>query len=423
MNSNQEVNVKDQLPHAREIEIDVISSVAANPDWWVHISHLSGEHFTDPEAKEAFRSMSQLKGEGREWVSKHDADVPRWLTMGQFIASTFVLEEMVKRLEDTYVLRTGYIKAHEIAVASMQGEVEQVERLTADLVLPTRRGLGYTVEEVAGGMIDEWGSLRGQVVSTGYPLIDSKQILKRREGFGLAARPSMGKSQLAFQIAHNIVKAGGTVLIWSGEMDRRNMVHRLAGSMVGYSRWEVEGSMDRENSYQRALAEIASLKGMVIEDSPTLTSMDVWSLARKVKQEYNALDLVIVDHIRLLRDKNETERHRLGDITRNLREIAKDLNCTSMMLIQLNRASENRKDKKPTLSDLRDSGEIEENLDVVSFIYRDAYYTARDNGSENQSGLVDFYALKNRNGKLWGGQPLYYRDSGPSFVEVERRLT
>ena len=106
-----------------------------------------------------------------------------------------------------------------------------------------------------------------------------------------------------------------------------------------------------------------------------------------------------------------------------MREIAKELNCTAMMLIQLNRASENRKDRRPTLADLRDSGEIEENLDVASFIYRDAYYTVRDAKTEGatQDGEVDFYALKNRDGKLWGGKPLYFSERGPRFTEVERR--
>lgn len=407
-----------ELPSNRPLERDVIASLAVSPSWMEYARDLTPEHFTDPEARSAISEMTRLRSEGRGWIDNpQDGEIVKWFTMGRQMAASFEFEEAVRQLQDVLVLRTAYLKGRELVVAAMKGEVGEVEALSEKIELPNRQRFGHTVEEIVADLTDQWGTMDNEIVPSGYRYF--QKVLKRREGIGLAARPSMGKSQLAFQIAHNIVRAGGVVVVWSGEMHRFEVAHRVAGSMVGFSRWELD-VMGREDTYQKALAELAALKGLIVEDKK-LTSMEVWNLARRVKQEYGRLDLVIVDHIRLMGDRHEQERHRLGNITSNLRRMAQDLDCCSMMLIQLNRASENRKDKRPNLADLRDSGEIEENLDVVSFLYRDGYYTYRERESTDQSGMAEWYALKNRNGKLWGSDnQLYYSEQGPTFREVKR---
>ena len=405
------------LPNERKLERDIIATLAATPGWWEYIRGITVEHFSDIEARAAYNKMSLLKTQGREWLTEHDA--VRWIVMGRQLSSSFELEEAAKRLQDVYICRAAVISAQKIAKEAYGGNTSEVERLVSELSLPSRGGAGKGADELAAELIADWGSLDKRTVKTHWSLLDNKNILKRREGFGLAARPSMGKSQLALQIAWNVVSGGGTVYVWSGEMDRYNCVGRIAGSMAGASRWDIEGSEMDELEYQKKLARIAEVPGLIIEDKP-LTSLGVWSSARKIKKD-RGLDLIIVDHIRLLTDKHDAERHRLGNIVRNLRDAAKELDCVSMMLIQLNRASEGRQNRRPTLGDLRDSGEIEENLDVAAFLYRDAYYKARDEGKQDQSGVVDFYCLKNRNGKLWGGKPLYFHEQGPRFTQVEQR--
>ena len=403
----------DQLPNNRPLEKDVIATLATYPHYWEYCRDLSPEHFSDAQARQAFTEMAMLISEGRGWMeNKGEGSMIKWFTMGQQIVTTFQFEEAVKTLIDVNVLRVAYMKGRELVMASIGGDVNEVEALSEAVSLPSRRGSGHTIEEVVAEVTDQWGQMDNEIIPCGFPYFN--KVLKRREGIGVAARPSMGKSQLAFQIAHNIVRNGGVALVWSGEMHRFDVAHRLAGSMVGFSRWEFS-SMGREEAYQKALGELAGLKGMVIEDRK-ISSMELWNLARRVKQEYNRLDIVIVDHIRLMGDRQNEERHRLGNITSNLRRMAQDLDCSSMMLIHLNRASENRKDKRPTLADLRDSGEIEENLDVASFIYREGYYTYREREADNQSGAAEWYALKNRNGKLWGHKnALYYSEQGPLF--------
>jgi replicative DNA helicase len=269
--------------------------------------------------------------------------------------------------------------------------------------------------DIASGLYDDIGKTDADVVQTGFHRLDAAGIVRRQESMGVAARPSMGKSQLVFQWADGCVRSGGVALIWSGEMSGMHVGERILGARSGVAFREANEA-EKVSRISDALGDMLQVHGLYVIDH-RMTSMDLWSAAQKLRQREGRLDMVVVDHIRLMSDKNNEERHRLGAITKNLRDMGKDLDCAVIQAIQLNRGPEMRKDKRPGLGDLRDSGEIEENLDVAAFIYRDGYYSTVETGG-SQSGKAELYAKKNRNGKLWGAGLWFDAEHGPRFREM-----
>jgi len=407
-----------EIPHNKDAERSIIASITMTPHYWELARGLTPDHFLAEDAREAFGQIREMSENGRSWL-EGDHDVSGWLLMGRTVMTHVQFEEQISRVEEAYTCRVGFLQAQKLAKASLRLDANQVEAIASEVKLPARGSEGVSVAKIAVDLYDKIGQGMVDVVEIGMSRLDRHGIVKRKEGFVLAARPSMGKSQLAFQWADHVASSGGVVVIWSGEMDRENCVERMAGARSGISIREAK-TEDEINRVSHSLARLAGLENLIVYDQP-MTSVDLWGQCRKVRDQFGRIDLVIVDHIRLMTDHNEAERHRLGSITRNLREIAKEMGCAMVMCVQLNRAPENRENKRPGLGDLRDSGEIEENADVVSFIYRDAYYEGRENGG-SQSGPVEVYAKKNRNGKMWGGSVLYFdEDRGPRFVELDGR--
>ena len=274
--------------------------------------------------------------------------------------------------------------------------------------------MGRPINEIVADLYDRIGHYDEEIVKTYFSNFDKIGILRKREAMGLAGRPSMGKSQLAFQWGGNITLNGGVTLVASLEMAEQEMVARIVGAMSGQSLRDAK-SQNEIASVSGAMSRLMKNKNLIVIDQD-MTTHDLWGIAHRVRAEFGYIDLIIADHIRLFTDRADQERHRLGSIVHNLRRIAKDMNCAVVPLIQLSRASEHRKDRRPGLGDLRDSGEIEENLDVASFIYREAYYSK----DENQSGETEVYAQKNRNGALWFTKVWFDAIHGPRFAPITK---
>jgi len=214
----------------------------------------------------------------------------------------------------------------------------------------------------------------------------------------IAARPSVGKSSLAFQIARNMAAAGKKVIYFSPEMTRRELWAKAACGILEISLKDFfvnniskkqEGDLikvgaDLMNTYEDRL---------MIDDRARLTSEDIWKAVARYQPA-----AIVVDHISLLSDKGENEIKRLGNITWQGKQIAKTYNIVSIYLQQLNRNTEqqSRKDKRPTMADLRDSGETEQNADTITFIYRPDYYEVGDPKLLSETELI---IAKNRNGE------------------------
>lgn len=214
----------------------------------------------------------------------------------------------------------------------------------------------------------------------------------------IAARPSMGKSTLAFQIARNIASSGKKVIYFSVEMTRRELWARATCGVL-----EIPlKSYLTNNLTKKQENELVDIAGdlmnayedrLLIDDRSRLTSEDIWKAVATYKP-----DAIVVDHISLLSDKGDSEIKRLGNITWQGKQIAKTYNIISIYLQQLNRNTEqqSRKDKRPTMADLRDSGETEQNADTVTFIYRPDYYEI---GEPKLLSDTELIIAKNRNGE------------------------
>jgi len=214
----------------------------------------------------------------------------------------------------------------------------------------------------------------------------------------LAARPSLGKSGLAMTIAYELgVRRGRSVGVVSLEMSRDELLQRLVAMHTGIDTRQVEGQVRRSDPrILDALGEISKAP-IAIEDSAMLSVMDVRSKARRLAS-IRPLDLLIVDYLQLLiGDTHAMNRvDEVSRISRQLKLLARELQCPILALSQLSRAVEQRASKVPQLSDLRDSGSLEQDADIVIFIYREEVY----NEEAEQSGLADLHLAKQRNGPL-----------------------
>ncbi len=216
----------------------------------------------------------------------------------------------------------------------------------------------------------------------------------------LAARPSMGKTALALNIAQYIAfHERHCVAIFSLEMSKLQLVNRLLSleSRVEANKIRIGDLKDSEwESLIEGAADVANSK-LIIDDTPAITVSAMKSKCRKYKQEKD-LKLIIVDYLQLMDSdgKDESQQRKISEISRGLKSLARELNVPLIALSQLNRGVEQREDKRPMLSDLRDSGAIEQDADIVMFIYRDDYY----NHDSPEKGVSEIIIAKQRNGPV-----------------------
>ncbi len=218
----------------------------------------------------------------------------------------------------------------------------------------------------------------------------------------LAARPAMGKTSFALNIARNAaVDHGVPVAIFSLEMSKEQLSMRLLTAEARIDSARLRGGFFSKDDWNR-LTDAASLFGhapIYIDDSPDITAMDIRAKTRRLKME-KGLGLIIIDYLQLMRARSAGERRDLeiSEISRSLKSLAKELNVPVMALSQLNRMLEQRSDKRPMLSDLRESGALEQDADIVAFIYRDEVYN-KDENNPNR-GKAEIILGKQRNGPV-----------------------
>ncbi|MDB4107324.1 replicative DNA helicase [Bacteroidia bacterium] len=222
----------------------------------------------------------------------------------------------------------------------------------------------------------------------------------------LAARPGMGKTAFVLSMARNAaVIANKSVAIFSLEMSSMQLVKRLIASEAELSSEKIRSGKLEEHEWQQLHTKISTIEDakLVIDDTPALTVLDLKAKARRIHRK-RGLDMIIIDYLQLMRSEegNKSAGNReqeISYISRSLKGLAKELNIPVIALAQLSRAVEQRQDKRPMLSDLRESGSIEQDADLVTFIYRPEYYgvTQDEEGNDN-TGLTEIIIRKHRNG-------------------------
>lgn len=253
------------------------------------------------------------------------------------------------------------------------------------------------------------GSITG--ITTGYTDLDRMTSgLQRSDLILLAARPSMGKTALALNIAMNAVKSGASCALFSLEMSKEQYVQRIISmeSMVESNKLR-SGNLEEED-WNRLLSTMSTISSynVFIDDTASISMFEMMSKCRRLKME-KGLDIIIVDYLQLMSDgSNTTNRQQeISNISRGLKALARELNCPVIALSQLSRAPELRQDHRPIMSDLRESGAIEQDADVVMMLYRDEYYHKEES---EKKGITEVIITKQRNGPVgtvelaWIGQ-------------------
>jgi len=239
----------------------------------------------------------------------------------------------------------------------------------------------------------------------------------------LAARPSMGKTALALNFAHNIaVQSSQPVLIFSLEMSKEQLVDRLLAMESGVNAWALRTGNLTDADFEKIGQAMGTLSEaqIYIDDSPGITISDLRTKARR-EAHRRPLGLIIVDYLQLMsgpnRYGNDGNRvQEISEISRGLKGIARELNVPILALSQLSRSVESRSPQIPQLADLRESGSIEQDADVVAFIYREEYY----NPDTDRKKLADIFIKKHRNGPV-GGLELYFDNERQRFHSVDTR--
>ncbi len=239
-------------------------------------------------------------------------------------------------------------------------------------------------------------------IATGYHDLDEMTSgFQRSDLIIIAGRPSMGKTTFAMNIAeHVVMKSKLPVLVFSMEMPGESIVMRLLSSLSRIDQLKIRTGRIEENDWPRVTSTVGLLSEapMYIDDTPALSPTELRARARRVSKEYGKIGLIVVDYLQLMQvpGSGENRTNEISEISRSLKALAKELEVPVVALSQLNRGLEQRADKRPVMSDLRESGAIEQDADLILFIYRDEVY----NENSPDKGIAEIIIAKQRNGPI-----------------------
>jgi len=341
--------------------------------------------------------------------------------------------EYVAIVRDKALLRRVAQAASEITglVQEGLGEAGDILELAEQKIYAVRRGqsaqdmvpLRVVLPDVLD-RLDEMNSSASHLpgLSTGLSAVDQKITgLNKSDLILLAARPGMGKTSFALNVALNVARASGkTVAVFSLEMSREQLAMRLLSSAAYVENYRLKTGNIRETDWEK-IADAAgnlSLMDIRIDDNPMLSVADMNAKCRRIDN----LGLVVIDYLQLMTSAGgkshggENRQQVVSDMSRMLKIMAKELNVPVICLSQLSRANEKRDDKRPMLSDLRESGAIEQDADIVLFLYRDDYY----NEDSEKRNIAECIVAKNRHGET-GKVELRWMPEYTTFSTLEHR--
>ena len=360
------------------------------------------------------------------------------LQLAQLVPSISNVESYAKIVRDKYDVRTLITTARDIIEDASSGEADASTLLDSaeQRIFDIRRGKNMQgLEKVDQIILDEFDRLdklnspdadqyRG--VPTGIKELDDTITgLNRTDFILLGARPGMGKTSFALNIArHAAVKAEKRVAFFSLEMSKEQLVSRLLSTEAMVEGTKLRTGKLSEDEWVRLIeaGDILSKAQLYFDDNPSITVPEIKAKLRRLRD----VDLVVIDYLQLMNSSMRIENRvqEISQITRSLKIMAKELNVPVLALSQLARDSEKRTNHRPVLSDLRDSGSIEQDADIVLFLYRDAYYqdteTPGEDGDRNQSECI---IAKNRHGETktipmhWQGE--YMRFTAQEVIRRE----
>lgn len=409
-----------QMPQSLDAERFVLGGILIDPERLLDIAeHVAAEDFYRDAHGRLFAAMLEMREAGRppelhavlDRISTEPEQfggVAYVLGLGDSVPTTENLDYYAKLVREKAIARQLIRSAREIAEKAMEGAdtaelVEFAEQAILGVSKDTGGGEYRRLAEVADGEVARLKALvaRGESVTgtpSGYPDLDRMLAgLQRSDMVVLAARPSMGKTALAMNITEHAALSGVAVGVFSLEMSGEALASRFLCSTARVSAGRARtGKLHGDDipKLERAAYDLHAM-GILMDDTPALSITQIRGRARRMKAKHPELALVVVDYIGLIHADGKVPREQqVAASSRGLKQLAKELDVTVLVLSQLNRGVESRIDKRPMLSDLRESGAIEQDADVILFIYRDEYYN-RDSPFPGQAEVI---VAKQRNG-------------------------
>lgn len=407
-------------PHNIEAEQSLLGAVFVNNRIVLDIEFISPSDFYRPDHAAIFSEMFKLAMSRKpiDAVSLVDSlnDSGQLENAGgvEYVVGLADSPSSVNALHHAKIIKDKAVKRQMISAASQiadigynggeaQSCIDEAQKLV--MGLSTEKPTDVTkVASIVGSAISDIEH-RGQHgftgLKTGLKDLDKKILgLENQDLIVVAGRPSMGKTSFAGNIIESVVEKGGFVIEYSLEMPKEQLTKRHFASMGKVDFTNIRNgklSADEWDSVHKAAVKLAE-KDYYIDDTPSLSSTRILSRARKLAQKVGkSPDLIVIDYLQLINDaKDENETQRISEISRNIKLAARELDCPIILLSQLNRNLENRPNKRPVMSDLRSSGSIEQDADVIIFLYRDEVY---DEDSEHK-GVAEIIVSKQRNGPI-----------------------
>lgn len=321
----------------------------------------------------------------------------------------------------TNIVKMGYEGAEEVDVILDRAEKEIFEisqKRNAKGFVSLRSILVETFERIEK-LYESKGGVTG--LPTGYPDLDRITAgFQPSDLIILAARPSMGKTTFALNLAsHAAVELKVPAIIFSLEMSKEQLALKLLCSEAGVDNQRIRTGTLRDDDWPRLSHALGRLSDatLFIDDSPGISAMEIRAKARRIKAEHG-LGLVIIDYLQLMqsRSRSENRQQEVSEISRSLKALARELDVPVIALSQLSRAVEQRADKRPGLADLRESGSLEQDADIVAFLYREDYY----NPETDRKNITELIIAKQRNGPV-GSVDFYFQKEFSKFQSLARQ--
>ena len=436
------------LPHDLAAEQSVLGSVFISPDSLIFLAdELVPDDFYKPANKIVFKTMLSLleKGEpidattmGSALTNQGDISKIGGITyIVELVNSTPTsknVEHYAKLVKEKATLRRMIADLSDSLSSAYQGDVpvgDIIARTEKSMLDISNQNTGTGFRNVADildthmQMVETRSQTDGIVtgLSSGFIGLDKITTgLHEDNLIILAARPAMGKTALALNIAQHIaVKEKKPVAIFSLEMGAESLIERMLaaeGMVEGYHLKTGNLSVEEWHRLVHAQGNLYDAP-IFVDDTAGIRISEIRSKARKLAQEMGGLGVIIIDYLQLITgSKGENRQQVVSEISRELKILAKDLKVPVIALSQLSRAVEQRQDKRPMLADLRESGSIEQDADIVAFLHRDAYYQKEQGDSQEANNVTELILEKNRHGSL-GTVKLYFHKEYTKFSSVE----
>ena len=452
---------KSSIPYDPAAERRILGILIKYPDLLdKFMGSLKEGHFYLPDNRLIYKRILELYREdgklsytllAKKLRQNGDMDEPSEFLMGltESFISRSELEPAIASVREEYARRRIVEASDEIAqltiskkdlpLQELQGRAQQVifeaTNIEADAANEVKDLLDV-LQRCYTNLVARKEGTKPSGLRVGYPSIDSLTTgFKNKDLIILAGRPSMGKTALALNWSINIAKRESPVLIFSLEMDDEQIGDRLVvnelfshrapdGSpLVTSFEYQTKLNDDKMKVTEGVFSDLYRLPIKIV-DKRGLTVDEIRAKARQVKAEDPNLSLIVIDYLQLIKPRDGGNRSwslQVGEIVRELRDLAGELDLPLILLSQLNRGVERRENKKPVMSDLRDSGNIEEFADVVTFVYRDEYYYPEQAEERGTKGLAEVIFAKQRKGETGAALLRWYPEFARFVDETARR--